>query len=140
ISGDRESHGALVLVEHVNSPNYDGGTNSHQVRSRDKNAFGYRLKVVHFEFDGRKPPRAAKPMIEGDADRRVGHTGRDATVQHAGSVHQVGTEAALDSNAVAMSTDQFNTEQVVECALPQERFRLSFIRCFFRTQVLVILS
>jgi hypothetical protein len=110
----------MPIIE-INLADADRGSDSHQVRTGDEPAFGYRAKIVDLELHCGEAARAVEVVMDGAADGGVGDTRRDTAVQRPGGIQQLRAQAALDGEAVAMHANDLKAKQVVECVFGEER-------------------
>ena len=134
VSDDGDADGAPMGVSKFDAPDTDRGPNAHQVRPRHEAAFGDRAKVVDLQFDGGEFARSIEVTVERGTDGRVGDARRDASMQRALAVEQLGPDAAVDGDAVAVEAHEFESQQMVE-GVPGEKFLNEFLATFGVAQV-----
>ena len=134
VGNDGHADRAPMVVRKVHAPDADRGSDAHQIRPRQESSFGDRAKVVDLQFDSREPSRTVEVAVEGSAHGRIGDTRRDASVQRALTVEQLGPYAALDGYTITMQTHQLESQQIIE-GVPREKLLDEFVAAFGVAQV-----
>jgi hypothetical protein len=114
VGDDRHTDASPMVIRQIHAPYADRGSTPHQPRPRQQSSFGNRAEIVHLHFNGCETPRSGKMLMQRAADSRIGDTGADPTVQRTRAVHQFGTQAALNSETIAMHPHQLESQQVIE--------------------------
>ena len=134
VGDNSNSDVAPMGIRKFDAPDTDRGPDAHQVRPRHETAFGNRAEVVDLQFDGGEFARSIEVTVERGADGRVGDARRDASMQRARAVQQLGPDAAADGDAVAVEAHEFESQQMVE-GVPGEKFLDEVLATFRVAQV-----
>lgn len=121
-----------MSIREIHLAHADFGADPYEAGSSPQASLRHRAEVVDLEFDCGETTGSGKMAVERQAYSRVGDTGGHTAVHRAGAVEEIGPQTALDGDAVAVQTNQFESEQSIEGMSCQE------IRCLSGSVLRVI--
>ena len=90
------------------------GSYAHQTGAREDAAFGYRTKIVNFQFDCGDGTRAAQVAVQRDSHGRIRQGREYAAVESLRGILQILAHGAFDGHAVFMDARHPHAQQPVE--------------------------
>jgi len=134
VCDDRYPDRAPMVVLKFHPAHADRRPDSHQMRPCQQPPLCDRPEVVDLQLDRGEPSHPIEMPLQSGTNHRIGDARRNASVQRALAVEQLGPDAALDRDAIAMQPHQFEPEQMIE-GMPGQKFLDELVAAFGVAQV-----